>query len=48
MGKKYAPATLHSSDQSLGVHCISSQSRDAIPLKVLSREKQGGIKSGGK
>jgi hypothetical protein len=32
-GKKYAPATLHSSDLSLGNHCICFQSRDTIPLK---------------
>jgi hypothetical protein len=34
MGKKYAPATLHSSDLSLGIHCICSQSRDTIPLSI--------------
>jgi hypothetical protein len=32
-GKKYALATLHSSDLSLGIHCICSQSRDTIPLR---------------
>ncbi len=31
--KKYAPATLHSSDLSLWIHCICSQSHDTIPLK---------------
>jgi hypothetical protein len=31
--KKYALATLHSSDLSLGIHCIFSQSRDTIPLR---------------
>jgi hypothetical protein len=35
--KNYAPATLHSSDLSLGIHCICSQSRDTIPL---SRENK--------
>jgi hypothetical protein len=30
--EKNAPATLHSSDLLLGIHCICSQSRDAIPV----------------
>ncbi len=30
--KKYAPVTVNSSDQALGIQCICPQSRDTIPL----------------
>ncbi len=36
-GKNYASATLHSSDLSLGFHCICSQSRDTIPLSSVQK-----------
>jgi hypothetical protein len=34
--QKYVPATLNSSDISLGIYCISSQCCDTIPLNTYS------------
>jgi hypothetical protein len=43
MGKKYAPATLNSSDLLLGIHCICSQSHDIIPLRVRLKTRKNGL-----